>query len=222
MRRSSFLSGCLGAEPLGGLVHEVAPAPGHVAAAGGFAVALAAEMRGGLPPGRPIVWVRQDAAACEAGEVYGPGLLAFGIDPSGLLVIRCRTHTDALRAALESVRCASVGVVLVETAASADLTGSRRLKLAAEKSRVAVVLVSHAAVSQPSAARMRWRVAGAPARAGPEAGPARPTFDVTLIKHAAGRPERRWLVEWDHERGQFTQALPSALDAVPDVGSLAA
>ncbi|MEQ1647061.1 MAG: hypothetical protein ABL898_00625 [Hyphomicrobiaceae bacterium] len=170
-----------------------------------------------------IIYIRSDLAAMEAGELYGSGLMRLGLDPARLIIARLRTQLDILRAGHEATRCSAVGVVIIEIETPIDLTASRRLKLAAEASGVAVILLraTCGSVVLPNAAQMRWRVGAASSY------PCldhrwQPTFDVTLLKHPDGLLERRQLIEWDHERLQFITAVSQPLAAVPDGRSMAA
>lgn len=263
-------------------MQEVVARAGHIEAAVGFALACAAHLRRAtdgarLSGTRLSVWVRQDAAIREAGDVYGPalsafsggapvgrvatgfettdlvsagsapsgsmpthfvsqspssqslapesglpaGLLSAGLLPEHLVIVRARTFINALQAGLEAVRCAALDVVFIETVAAIDLTASRRLKLAVQKSGVAAILLRHAATPVSNAVSVRWQV-GAAARCEndkkenePEVPRAR--FDVELMKHPAGLAGARWRVEWNDERQQFAcdEALPQPVDAIP-------
>src|SRR5262245_37333689 len=58
-------------------LHELAPAaPIHLAAATGFAFALAARSARGRGE---TLWIATDFVTCEAGGPYGPGLERFGL-----------------------------------------------------------------------------------------------------------------------------------------------
>ncbi|MEI9929074.1 MAG: hypothetical protein WDM89_00545 [Rhizomicrobium sp.] len=57
-----------------GALHEVFAHPGHEASATGFAVGLAARVSNG----RPVLWIRQDFAGLEFGELAATGLLELG------------------------------------------------------------------------------------------------------------------------------------------------
>ncbi len=205
------------------VLHEVLAASGQAGVAAAFGLALAqSQSRERTGDGaREIVWCQQDTAAAERGDLSGDGLAAFGVEPGRMLLVRLRTPVDVLRAALEAVRCSGVGAVVVERKMPVDLTASRRLKLAAEKSGVMLVVVRHTDAVIANAAQVRWRVDAAPSKADRKAAWGRPTFDVTLLKNPAGLPETRWIVEWDCERHIFIPALPWPVAAVP-VGRLLA
>lgn len=200
-------------------LREVVARPGHAGAAVGFGLALTMQ---GRTPARPAVllWVREAAAVAEAGDAYGPGLGALGLSPETCIIVEVRSLIGGLRAALEGARCAALHAVVLETIAPIDLTASRRLKLAAEKSGVEIVLIRHGGRSAPNAAQMRWRVQGAPLL-DPD-GRRPPTFEAVVLKSSSGHDGRSCIVEWDHERQCFSQAVSQSVDAVPVIGSLAA
>lgn len=202
------------------ILREVVAGPGYAAAAVGFGLTLAAQRRAAAPRDAMLLWVREAAAIVEAGNVYGPGLAALGLSLDSCIVVEARSPVDGLRAALEGARCGALHAVILETVAPIDLTASRRLKLAAEKSGVEIVLIRHGGRVAPNAAQIRWRVQGAP-QLKPD-GPRRATFEVFVLKSSSGLEERSCIVEWDHERRCFAQAVSVPMDAVPVVGSLAA
>lgn len=175
--------------------------------------------------GREVVWVRQRAAAEETGGAYGPGLVAFGVHPERVTLVMPRTTIDLLRIGVEAVRCGAIGAVLLETADTGtkiELTATRRLVLAAEKSGVTVLLVRIAPTEVPTAARTRWLVRPYARGGQPCDGPEHPRFDITLLRHRAGIPEMRWQVEWNRDRGAFEEAVSQPVVPVPVGGCLAA
>lgn len=207
-------------------LQEVVAGDGHFEAAVGFALACAAQACVSEKHPRLIVWIRQDVAAHEAGDSYGPGLAALGIDPGELIVVRTRTFKDTLRASLDVLRCPAVGVGLIETITAIDLTASRRLKLAAQKSGAVPILIRHVDAPVSNAVSQRWRVRAAP-RLGNEESADWPevvgaSFQVELVKHSAGLAGTRWCVEWDRERRHLKKALSRPVAAVPVSRSLAA
>jgi protein ImuA len=202
------------------LLREVVAGPGHAEAAIGFGLALAMQTtRAAAPHEFALLWVREAAAVVETGDPYGPGLAAFGLSPNGCIIVEARTSVDALRAALEGARCAALGAVVLETLDPIDLTASRRLKLAAEKSGVAIMLIRYGDRIAPNAAQLRWRVQAAPQASGRMRDTA---FEIIVLKSPSGLDGRRSIVEWDHEQRCFSQTVPVLVDAIPVVGSLAA
>jgi len=187
-----------GALPWGGLprgaLHVIAGA-GDGAAAEGFSAALAARLIAGRGP---ALW-------CLArGDLHGPGLGVFGLDPDRLIIARARKSHDVLWAMEEGLRSGRPGAVLGEPRAL-DLTAGRRLQLAARAGGVAC-LVLHAGENGQgaSAAVTRWRVAAAPSRPPdglPGLGAAR--WRVALERCRGGVPQE-WLLEWSDETRHLT------------------
>ncbi len=178
-----------GALPWGGLpragLHEVLGGGRGDGAADGFCAALLARLAAG---GAPVLWVRR------GGDLYGPGLAAFGLGPERLIVVRGRTATDVLWAMEEALRSGVPAAVLGE-AEGASPTALRRLQLAAESGgTMALVLRPGAADAAASPALTRWRVTAAPADAGVFAAP---RWRLELVRCRGGTPAA-WLMEWHH------------------------
>lgn len=195
-------------------LHEAFPADkGHAAAVLGFALALAAGTR------KPVLWVRQDMAALEGGDLYGPGCAAFGLDPSRLILVSAADAADTLGAAEEALGH-SLGLVVAEPWGSPrllDLTATRRLALRAERSGVPVLLLRPGADPSPSAAATRWRVASAPSRVAADMpafclGP--PAFALEIERNRLG-PTGCFTVEWNAHARRFAPAPRRALPAAP-------
>lgn len=200
-------------------LQEIVAGQGHAGAAVGFGLAVSAEKLSARDS--MLLWVREAGAAVETGDAYGPGLAVLGVSQNRLVVVRGRTYADALRAALEGVRCTALSVVVLETCNAVDLTASRRLKLASEKSGVAVVLIRLTNENVPNAAQVRWRVSAA-LQTPDQANRSLTAFKVEVLKHPAGLIGKTCIMEWDHERHSFAEAISMPLAAIPDIGSLAA
>jgi protein ImuA len=205
----------------GAALHEVVASPGGASAAVGFGLALAGERLASAPDDAALLWVREASAAAETGDAYGPGLARFGVSPDCLIVVETRTKMSALRAALEGARCAALSAVILETSSAVDLTASRRLKLAAEKSGVAIVLIRLDGQTVTNAAQIRWRVEAAPRCANLD-DRSRTAFRIEVLKHSSGIPGKTRIVEWDHERRCFVEAISLPVATVSDVRPLAA
>ncbi len=192
-----------------GMLHEAYPATaGDMAALTGFAAGLASRITEGR---RKALWVRQRVTAFETGRLHAPGLAAMGLDPAGVIFFEARNAEDVLRAGLEAVRCTPLGTVVMEiwgTPRVLDLTATRRLGLAAERSGVTPLLLRVAAEPHPSAAATRWQVASAPSRALAANAPGAAAFELCLLRNRAGTAGQRWHLEWDHERTCFRDTAP--------------
>ena len=113
--------------------YEIAPASGaDCGAAAGYALSIA----GGLArkTRRPVLWAAEDFALAEQGAPYAPGLAAYGVDLSGLILIRTANRLDLWRVMEEAIKARAFAAIIGEPAA---LTGRdlpaliRRLTLAA-------------------------------------------------------------------------------------------
>ncbi len=196
-----------------GALHEIFAADAGAAAAG-FAAGLAQRVRGT----KRLLWIRQDYAALENGEIGPTGLAELGIDPSSLLMLRTADATDALRAAADALSCVALGAVIAEIPGNPkilDLVASRRLVLAAQNRGVTAFLLRPGAQVEPSAAETRWSI-----RAGPSADHedwGMPRFDAALTRNRRGETGR-WAMEWSCDDGAFR----AAHDPAADTGAVAA
>ena len=194
------LDAALGGGLARGRVHEVYAAEGDdLASAAGFAVGVATGM---TDPGRAVLWLRAQRAMRAGGVIQANGWAELGGAPGDGLLGVAPDAMSLLRAAVDTLRCAALGAVIVEAWGSMrelDLTASRRLVLAAEKSGVPLLLLRHDAAPVPSAAQTRWQVAAAPSRALPGHAPGGPTFHVTLLRQRSGPCGLDWRLEWDRD-----------------------
>ncbi len=199
-----------------GALHEAYPATASdMAALTGFAAGLTRRITAGE---RKVIWVRQRVTTVETGRLHAPGLADIGLDPARVIFFEARGAEDVLRAGLEAVRCTPLGAVVMEiwgTPRVLDLTATRRLGLAAERSGVTPLLLRVAAEPHPSAAATRWQVASAPSRPLAANAPGAAAFELCLLRNRAGVAGQRWRLEWDHERTCFRDAAPLSGGVVP-------
>ncbi len=181
-----------GALPGGGLalgaVHEVLGSGGDEedgAAAAGFAAGILARLGSG-----PVLW------CLRRPDLYGPGLLAHGLDPGRLVLVAARRDDDVLWAIEEGLREPGLAAVVGEVGRLPMVAG-RRLQLAAERSGVTAFLLrrwrnaaeAQAERARPSAALTRWRIGALPsADIAGEPGIGRPRWRVELLRVRGGMP----------------------------------
>lgn len=123
---------------------------------GGAASALAAVIAGRLSG--TVLWCLD--VTCRE-EPYGPGLAALGLDPSRLVLARCRDAKEMLWVMEEGLRSTAPAAVIAEPETDIGLIESRRLQLAAEAGRtIGMVLRERGGEGclAPSAVASRWRV----------------------------------------------------------------
>jgi len=187
----------------GGRVHEIYPAEqSDAVAAIGLTIAMASLTR----QLRPILWLRPRRAVRAVGVFQANGWVELGGAPGHGVVGVVADTIMLLRAAVDGLRCPTLGAVVVEgwgPMPELDMTASRRLALAAEKSGVPLFLLRCDATPMPSAAQTRWQVAAAPSRALPGNAPGHPTFDITLLRQKSGPCGLAWHLEWDRDQRQF-------------------
>jgi protein ImuA len=171
-----------------GAVHEILGIDGDEedgAAACGFIAGLLARLRMG-----PVLW------CLKRPDLYGPGLLAHGLDPARLVIVTAPRDEDILWAIEEGLRAPGLVAVIGEIG-RLPLVAGRRLQLGAERSGITAFLLRRWRNSEeaarererPSAAVTRWRIAALPAR----------EVDDLRLRQLIGQP--RWRVELLRCRG---------------------
>lgn len=199
-----------------GALHEV------FAADAGIATAFCALLAGRLAKdaeNASVLWCERPWTL-DAGALYGPALLQFGIDPARLILVRVRRDNDALWAMEEGLRCGQVAAVVGELG-DISLTASRRLQLAAEETGVtALSLRSKVDKPPPSAAATRWRLdAVTYEKDRPRANdnndflntpPALPGLGAARwqaeLFRCRGGTSANWMMEWNDETGDLSVA----------------
>jgi protein ImuA len=168
---------------------------------------------------KPLLWVQDRMAIIESGRIYPPGLGSVE-----LIHVEARDAKLALWAMEEGLRCSGLSGVIGELwgdPAALDFTATRRLAVAAERSRVPCWLVRLAGTANLSGARMRWRIASMPSIANsfdPRASGS-PAWETELFR-ARGYPPGRWGVA--HETGTFHLAAASGRGTLGEVERLRA
>lgn len=225
--RHSFATGhdaldqALGGGLAHGRLHELfAGTVDDSASMTGFATMLALRS---MPTPGPILWLRTDNAERACGTLYMPGLAELGGDPAQFVLALLPDDRMLLRAAGDAAACDGLGALVIECWGKAplyDLTVSRRLTLAAEKSGVTLFLLRIDAQPVPSACETRWQVTAAPSTMLEPDAPGHVVLDIELLRRRAGPAGMRWQVEWNREERAFRKpSLPGALDAVVQRGA---
>jgi len=126
--------------------------------------------------------------------LYPYGLAQLGFDHRRLTLVSARRTDDRLWAMEEALRSLGNGVVIGEVDA-ADLTETRRLQLAAEKSGSIGFLLRRG--REPSAAFTRWHIESTPSDG------YQPCWRITLDRCRGAEAGFTWDVEWDHATLSF-------------------
>jgi len=201
----SALDARLGGGIAKGAVHEVLPCTTEDgASAAAFALMLAARISG--PVGK-ILWIATDAQLRRGGQPYGPGLRGLGLDPDQLILVTAPDDLACLKAASDSLACAGLAAVIIEAGETKrlDLTASRRLALAAERSGVTALLLRPGESVIASAAASRWQVASAPSVRLPGQAPGHPMLLLSLVRHRGGARPFDMMVEWNNDDRTFCE-----------------
>ncbi|CAO3413217.1 ImuA family protein [Azospirillum doebereinerae] len=167
----------------------------------GAGTAFAAALLAKLATARaPVLWILRGR------DLHAAGLAAYGLTPDRLIAVRAERRGDALWAMEEALRCSALSAVLGEVD-RVDLTGSRRLQLAAESTGVTGFLLRteeggsggrRSGGEAASVAVTRWRVAPAPGQSGEEPGVGAPRWRVELERCRGGRPGA-WILDWEED-----------------------
>lgn len=202
----------------GGL-HELRPeAYRDGPAALGFALALMAEQAAERAGRDLVLWCLTRSAALEWGRPYGPGLRAFGLDPSLFLIVEARTVEDAAWALEEGLKSRVLGAALAQAEIKAPLA-ARRLNLAAQAARTPCLLLSsHRQFGLPGTLT-RWRIAARRSGAVPfdANAPGAPSWQLTLERCRGEAPGRNFIVEFSHESFRLNLSAASS-DRAPEAG----
>lgn len=185
-----------------GALHEVFSAAGHEVTATGFAAGLAVRVANG----KAILWIRQDFAGIEFGEIAATGLLELGIDPSKFLILRVAHAEDALRAASDALTCTALGAVVMEVLGEhkvLDLKASRRLTLGAAERNIPAFLLRFNAMPDASSAETRWMIRAARSNEQDDNW-GMPRFDAELVRNRHGRTGH-WVMEWNCDKAIFRE-----------------
>ena len=135
--------------------------------------------------------------------LFPAALNMYGIAPHQIVFIDLKKEKDVLYATEEALKCNKLVAVFSELN-NISFKASRRLQLAAEKSRVTCFLLrrppQHA---NTIAAVSRWRITPlASALCDGMPGVGFPRWNVELLKVRNGKPGR-WIIEWSGE--DFTE-----------------
>jgi protein ImuA len=159
----------------------------------------------------PLLWCLTERRAREWGAPYGPGLLAFGLDPALFLIVQTRTAVDAAWALEEGLKAQAFAAALGQIEVKAPLF-ARRLGLAAQASRTPCLLLSgHRAGALPGT-MTRWRVTAAASGGAvlDASAPGAPSLRLTLERCRGIGAKRNWIVELGHGANGIRLAAASA------------
>jgi protein ImuA len=181
-----------GGVPLGS-IHEVKGA--SLVSAVAFSAVLSARMA--RDEGN-ILYIAPDRSH------YPLGLLPYGVNLDHVVYAFAKRQQSLIEAVLEALRCPQVSSVMA-LVDHLDLTGSRKLQLAAEASGATGFLIGNAKDRSIAAPITRWKVSPARGRLGQKL--AESTWVLDLLYSRGGRPGQ-WIVEWNGEELQTILSRP--------------
>jgi protein ImuA len=158
-----------------------------------------------------LLWCFTGQAAREWGRPYGPGLLAFRLDPARLLIVEARNEADAAWALEESLKSRALIAALAEVEVKTELV-ARRLSLAAQASRTPCLLVSEHGRAILPGTFTSWRIAAERSPPAPydANAPGLPAWRLTLDRCRGEAPGRSFIVEFSHESFPFRLSAASS------------
>ena len=192
------LDRALGGGLAGDALHEIVPAtPGDGAAAMGFALALAARFM--AEHSAAGLLMAEDFAARDTGALYGPGLVAHGLELGRLVFVRAPDAPALFQAMEEALKSGAPAVVVGEVWRLAEIR-SRRLA--------------------PSVARRALGARAGPARAGERLSRGRPDFQRGRNPlRDRGRAERASALGGRPRPAGAARLRRTARQGAPDLGA---
>lgn len=127
---------------------------------------------------------------------FPPALTAYSVDPGRFIFIDLKQEKDILWATEEALKCEGLAAVIAEIS-RIDMTASRRLQLAVEKSGVTgFILRNEAGKMSTTMATARWQISPLPSIVIDNLpGVGFPRWKVELLKVRNGKPGS-WNMEW--------------------------
>jgi protein ImuA len=158
----------------------------NVASSNGFIAALMSKF---LLLGGACLWISTSRTIFPASLKY------FGVNPEQIIFIDLKKERDVLYATEEALKCNKLTAVLSEVK-NIGFKESRRLQLAAEKSRVTGFIIRQAQSIHTIASISKWRITSLPSELdGAMPGVGFPRWNVELLRVRNGTPNN-WQIEW--------------------------
>jgi protein ImuA len=179
-------------------LHEIKPAAYRDApSALAFTLAFIGDRLTRREGASPLLWCLTERAAREWGAPYGPGLIAFGLDPALVLIVQARNAMDAAWALEEGLKAGAFIAALGQIEVKAPII-ARRLGLAAQTSHTPCLLLSGHQGSGLPGTLTRWRVAAERTSGAvfDASAPGAPAWHLTLERCRGMAPARSWTVEF--------------------------
>lgn len=190
-----------GSMPLGAAHEFISDSPENTAATSSFIAAMLSRLN---QSSGTVLWISKSKT------LYAPGLLPFGLDPNRVVFIHVGNDRQALWAIEEALRAKGLMAVVGEIG-NADMTATRRLQLAVEKSGTTGFLLRVPKREHSSVCVGRWRIqhiTSEETKGLPGVGNARWRVDLEKVRH--GQPGQ-WDLEWNDG---FSLIRPKAVSTI--------
>lgn len=174
-----------------GVVHEfVSQTPVQSAATSGFLAVLLGRL---MKDESFCLWIGRGRM------LFPPALNYFGVLPHKIIFVDIKKEKDLLWAVEEAFKCSALSAVVGEVK-ELNLTESRRLQLALEKSKVTGLLHRiNPRITSAVASVCRWQISPLPTIVTDGLpGLGMPSWQVKILKVRNGEPGS-WQVQWKHD-----------------------
>lgn len=203
---------CLGGGLALGQLHELG-AVGIDAEIGALPAAFIAALLARIEPGKPVFWI------APADDLHPPGLLAYGLDPNRLILVRPGKDVEALASMEVALREGIAGAVVGEVG-QFDRTASRRLQLACLRHGATGFVLRRwphgrrTMDREASVAVTRWHLTPMPsAKDGKD--PGLPRWHVAL-NHVRGGLPGEWIMEASDDTTHPLRVVAALADHAPE------
>jgi protein ImuA len=203
---------CLGGGLALGQLHEIGVA-GIDTETGALPAAFVTALLARIDPDRPVFWI------ASADDLHPPGLLAYGLDPNRLILVRPGKDVDALASMEVALREGVAGAVVGEVG-QFGRTGSRRLQLACLRHGTTGFVLRRWPYGrrtmdrEASVAVTRWLLTPMPsAKDGKD--PGLPRWHVALTHARGGRPGE-WIMEASDDATHPLRVVAALADHAPE------
>jgi protein ImuA len=208
----SSVDRCLGGGLALGQLHEIG-APGIDTELGALPAAFIAALLARIEPGKPVFWI------APADDLHPPGLLAYGLDPNRLILVRSGKDADVLASMEVALREGVAGAVVGEVGRF-DRTASRRLQLACLRQGATGFVLRRwpygrrTVDREASVAVTRWLLTPMPSvKDGKD--PGQPRWHVALTHVRSGVPGE-WIMEASDDTTHPLRVVAALADHAPE------
>ena len=191
-----------------GAIHEfVSETKVEYAATFGFVSGLLSRLAAG---NKPCLWI------CQSRAFFPLSVTKFNLSPNQIIFINAPRTQDALWAFEEALKCNGLSAIVAEIP-RISFSESRRLQLAAEKSKATGLLLRSTKYHNTTTSVARWHIKSLPSISDDGLpGVGYPQWNVALSKVRNGKPGS-WPVAWRPAGFTVTAHRPPIVEQIPMV-----